>query len=164
MNVKKIIKNLVLHFFFLLLLPLVSVADDKSTNLSDGEIIGIYIQVNSFDIETALLAMTQAHSEKVKKLAAMVSSDHRGVRLKAAELAVKIHAEVILPAERQDSALNFYQTTDALSKSNGEAFDRAYLLNEIQFHTNAMAAVKNTLIPAADSKIKRAFSNCSPSL
>lgn len=115
MTLKKSYKNLIFYFFFILILSQVSLADAKPTILSDGEIIGIYIQVNSFDIETALLAMTQAHSEKVKKLAAMVSSDHRGVRLKAAELAVKINAEVILPAARQNSALNFYQTTDVLT-------------------------------------------------
>ena len=163
MNIKTIFNNNWLHIFFILLLPLVSLADAKPTVLSDGEIIGIYNQVNSFDIETALLAMTQGHSEKVKKLAAMVSADHRGVRLQAAELAVKINAEVILPAARQDSALNYYKTTDELSKTYGEAFDRAYLLNEIQFHTHAIAAVINTLLPAVDSKaLKEHFQTVLP--
>ncbi|MEE9354367.1 MAG: DUF4142 domain-containing protein [Methylococcaceae bacterium] len=150
----KILKNQLLHVFFFCILswPIVSLADTKTTVLSDGEIIGIYNQVNSFDIETALLAMTQAHSKKVKKLAAMVSNDHRGVRLKAAELAAKINAEVILPAARQDATLSFYQTIEELSIARGETFDRAYLLNEIQFHTNAMAAVKNTLLPATGSE------------
>jgi putative membrane protein len=148
MNIKKSFKNSIFYIFFLLLLSQSSLAEVKPTKLSDGEIIGIYNQVNSFDIETALLAMTKGSSEKVKKLAALVSTDHRGVRLKAAELGVK----VILPVFRQVSALNFYKKINELSETNGEAFDRLYLLNEIQFHTKAMEAVKNTLLPAADSK------------
>ncbi len=155
MDIKKYFKNKLLHIFFLLLLPLVSLAEATPTVLSDGEIIAIYNQVNSFDIETALLAIAKGHSEKVKQLAAMVANDHRGVRLKAARLAAQIKAKIVLPASRQDSALNFYQAMDELSQTNAKAFDRAYLLHEIQFHTDAMTAVKNILLPAANNNTLR---------
>ena len=130
----------------ILFLPLISLADTKLAAFSDGEIIRIYNQVKSFDIETALLAMTNGHSKKVKKLAAMVSADHRGVRLKAAELAVKINANVELPVARQIPALNYYQMIVELSKTNEYSFDRAYLLNEIKFHTRCHECCKKHTI------------------
>lgn len=146
-----------------LLLPFSSFAETKQTTLSDGEIIGIYNQVNSFDIETALLAIVNANSKKIKKLATDISNDHRGVRLQAAILATKINADVALPVERQEAALNYFQTINELSSKAGDEFDRTYLLYEIQFHKNALKAVKEILLPSAKSKeLKEHFQSVIP--
>lgn len=140
-----------------------AIAGPKPAALSDGEIIGIYNQVNSFDVETALLAMTQAHSEKVRELAAMVATDHRGVRFSAAKLAAEIEAEVSLPAARQKAARDHYQVTADITDKTGEEFDRAYLLHEIRFHSDAMEAVKSVLLPAAKDKLlKQHFESVLP--
>jgi len=125
-------------------------ASDTS-GLNDGEIIGIYNQVNSFDIETALLALTNSHSKKVKKLAKMVSTDHRGVRFAAAELAEGIDAELLVPSLRQAAAKQHYSKMIKLSELKGKEFDSAYLLHEIEFHTVAIEVVKNILLPATTS-------------
>ena len=72
--------------------------------LDDGAIIAIYNQVNSFDIETALLGQVMGHSPDVRALGKMVSSDHTGVRKAAHELAGKIGVELTLPAARMEAA------------------------------------------------------------
>jgi hypothetical protein len=46
-----------------------------ANSLSDGQIIGIYIQVSSFDIETALLGRAQATSESVRNMANRVAGN-----------------------------------------------------------------------------------------
>lgn len=142
----------IISICLILFIPFSSFAGTPKKSLSDGEIIGIYNQVNSFDIETALLAIVNGKSEKVKKLATDVSNDHRGVRLQAAILAREINAEVTLPVARQDAALYYFQDIDELSNKTGDAFDRAYLLYEIQFHKNALEAVQKILLPTAKSK------------
>ena len=45
----------------------------SADSLNDSQILGIYIQVNGFDIETALLADAQAKSESIRKLANRVA-------------------------------------------------------------------------------------------
>ena len=138
-------------------------ANPSPTALSDGEIIGIYNQVNSFDVENALLALALADSEKVRNLAAMVATDHRGVRLDAAKLAAEIEAKVSLPAARQKAAQDHYQATADLADKTGKEFDRAYLLHEIRFHSDAFEAVKSTLLPAAkNTKLKQHFETVLP--
>lgn len=149
--------------YCILLLPSPSFADTASVAFSDGEIIGIYNQVNGFDIETALLAMVKGNADAVKKLAASVADDHRGVRLQAARLAEDIDANVALPAARQAAALEYYQAIAEMNDYTGEAFDRAYLLFEIQFHKNAMQAVENVLLPATrNAALKQHFQSVLP--
>lgn len=149
--------------YCILLLPSPSFGDAVSVTLSDGEIIGIYNQVNGFDIETALLAMVKGNADAVKKLAASVADDHRGVRLQAARLAEDIDANVALPAARQAAALEYYQSIAEMNDYTGEAFDRAYLLFEIQFHKNAMQAVENVLLPGTrNAALKQHFQSALP--
>src|SRR5580765_771831 len=57
-----------------------AIANGASTAATDAEILGTYIQVNGFDVETALLGRSQASSPAVRELATRVSSDHLGVR------------------------------------------------------------------------------------
>ncbi|MEE9344168.1 MAG: DUF4142 domain-containing protein [Methylococcales bacterium] len=148
--------NLTLNISALAILVLInttSFAATKIASLTDGEIIGIYNQVNSFDVEMALLATTQSSSDKVIQLAKSVSNDHRSVRIQAAELAETQSIVVSIPEIRQAAALQFYKASVKLSAMKGAEFDRAYLLHEIKFHTNAMKAVKNTLLPASQDKV-----------
>ncbi len=129
-----------------------SFADADTEALDDGQIIGIYNQVNTFDIEAALLAMSKGHSQKVRKLVETVSSEHRGVRMMAADLAKTIGVKVSLPSARQDAAYQHYQTMATLAKMEGKDFDRKYLRHEIQFHKGAIAAIETVLLPSAGSK------------
>jgi len=117
--------------------------------LDDGAIIAIYNQVNSFDIETALLGQVMGHSPDVRALGKMVSSDHTGVRKAAHELAGKIGVELTLPAARMEAANAHYAAVAGLRELSGADFDAAYLKHEIAFHEAAIEAVKTVLVPAA---------------
>lgn len=150
-------------FAILVLFNTASFAATKVVSLTDGEIIGIYNQVNSFDVEMALLATTQSNSDKVIRLAKSVSNDHRSVRMQAAELAETQSIVVSIPEARQADALQFYKASVKLSAMKEAEFDRAYLLHEIQFHTDAMNAVKNLLLPSAQNKaLKEHFQTVLP--
>lgn len=154
-----------LNFFLLLFLviTIIPAYGEQAPKLSDGQIIGIYNQVNSFDIESALLAVSKAESKKVTHLAKMVSGDHRGVRFAASELAKSISGEVSLPSVRQAAAHAHYLKMVELSKLEGEDFDREYLLHEIQFHKDAISAVRELLIPSSNnSKLVKHFESVLP--
>jgi putative membrane protein len=117
--------------------------------LSDSQVLGIYIQVNSFDIETALLARSQGESEAVRNLAAHVASDHTSVRRAAYELAKKCGASPSLPAGRDAAAAEHAAGMATLSNLQGTRFDTEYVRREVAFHRAAIGAVKTTLLPAA---------------
>lgn len=148
-------------FFSLLLSSINSTA--LANELTDGEIVAIYNQVNSFDIETAYLGQLLGNSELVKELAAMVATDHTGVRQLAHNLANRVHVTPALPASRQSAFDTHFNTIGGLRKLSGEDFDQAYLKHEFKFHTEAMNAIKNILLPAtSNDELKAHFESVLP--
>ena len=120
-----------------------------AASLSDAQILGIYIQVNGFDVETALLGRSQAGSDAVRTLAEHVASDHAGVRQGAYSLAQKCGVTPLLPPERNGAANDHARAIGSLLALKGAQFDKAYLEHEVVFHRAAIEAVKTVLLPAA---------------
>lgn len=119
--------------------------------LTDAEILGIYSQVNSFDIETALLGEVMGQSEEVRALGKMVSSDHSGVRAAAHQLAGQLGFMPVLPPARVDAAIDHDKAIASLREATPAEFDALYLGHEIAFHRAAIAAVQGLLLPEADA-------------
>jgi putative membrane protein len=117
--------------------------------MDDAQILGIYLQVNSFDIETALLGRAQAGSDAIRKLAQHVASDHLGVRQAAQTLAAQCKVSPVLPPAREAAAVEHDKAVAALLSLKDAAFDKAYLQHEDAFHRAAINAVRTVLLPAA---------------
>lgn len=128
----------------------------SAQEIDDATIVGIYSQVNSFDIETALLGELKGESQLVRQLGQMVSRDHSGVRKAVHTLAVEQGIEPILPPARLDAARQHDEVIAYLRGLEGEAFDEAYLKHEISFHRAAIKAVEDVLLPEADDEELRA--------
>jgi len=124
--------------------------------LTDGQILGIYIQVNGFDIETALLGSAQGASEDVRSLAKHVASDHSGVRQAAYGLAETCKVTPTLPAKRNAAAIDHSKALTRLQGLRGVEFDKAYAQHEVAFHRAAIGAVKTALLPSAQCAELRA--------
>ena len=116
--------------------------------MTNAEVLAIYIQVNSFDLETALLGRAQANSKAVRDLAAQVAADHMGVRQTAFSLAAACKVSPVLPPGRDAAALDHGRTLTKLAALEGADFDTAYIQHEVAFHRAAIDAVKHTLQPA----------------
>lgn len=128
-------------------------------SLTDAQIIGIYVQVNGFDIESSLLAKSQGKSQDLRDLAAHVAADHIGVRRKAFELGRACRVSLELPQSRNEAAVNHSETLNRLVGLSGTAFDKAYAQHEIAFHRGAIDAVRTLLIPAAKCQALKAHLN-----
>ena len=120
-----------------------------SNTVTDAEILGTYIQVNGFDVETALLGRSKASSSTVRELATRVSSDHVGVRKAAYELAAKCSVAPVLAGSRVAAALEHDRAMMTLATLSGPNFDKAYLQSEAAFHRSAIDAVRQVLQPSA---------------
>lgn len=122
--------------------------------LTDGEILAIYNQVNGFDIETSALGLERGQDPQVLALAQMVQTDHSAVYARTEALARELGAQMILPSGRDLAARTHDSTLARLRTLEGEAFDRAYLEHEQAFHTDAIEAIQQTLMPAASTKVR----------
>ena len=122
--------------------------DTPPTAMTDAEVLGVYIQVNGFDIETALLAKSQAVSPAVRALAAQVANDHVGVRQAAYNLATTCNVTPTVPNARNAAAVEHSRSLTALAVLTGPGFDRAYVQHEVAFHRSAINAVRDALLPA----------------
>jgi putative membrane protein len=134
-------------------------------SLGDSQILGIYIQVNGFDIETALLGQAQTKSESVRTLANHIASDHLSVRQLAYSLAGQCKVTIELPGERNLAAVEHGKAMTQLLSQHGEAFDKAFAQHEVAFHRAAIEAVRGTLLPAATCPaLKAHFTSVLPAL
>ncbi len=122
-----------------------------TAQLSQSEIFAIYDQLNGFDIETAGLGAVKGHDTQVRELAVMVLRDHSAVRQWARDIAVAEGVEYTVDAE-SEAAAGHNGAMAQLQTLSGAEFDRAYLAHERVFHTNAIAAIRSTLLPASTSE------------
>ena len=82
----------------------VTLAPAQAQALTDGQIVAIYAQVNTFDIEAALLGEARAQAPEIRTLAGLVASDHLGVRSAAHAIARSAGIVLELPAARFEAA------------------------------------------------------------
>jgi putative membrane protein len=130
---------------------------------SDAQIVAIYEQVNSFDIETALLGVSKAESKDVRELAMHVAADHIAVRQGVLDLAKAEHLGFDLPAARAEDALAHAALMAKLNAASGAAFDRLYLENEVAFHRAAIEAVQTVLLAnVKNTVLKKHFADVLP--
>lgn len=117
--------------------------------MSEAEALGVYIQVNGFDVETGLLGRAQASSASVRALAAQVAADHLGVRQTAFDLAAACKVVPVVPNDRAAAAIEHGRSMATLAALHGLEFDRAYMQHEVAFHRAAIEAVRRVLQPSA---------------
>ena len=121
-----------------------SVAADKA---SDANLVAIYNQVNSFDIETGTLAILKGKNKAVIELGEMVKSDHSHVMAEMQKLALAEGINPVLPMSRVEDYKKHKEVINEMVQLSGAEFDRAYLLHEVAFHAAAIEAIKNVILP-----------------
>lgn len=122
-------------------------AQASGPKLDDPTIVAIFDAANTYDIETGSLARSRAHSRDVREFGEMMVRDHRNVRQQGRDLAASLKVK---PTPPKDFALAtaHVEGMRQLRALKGDAFDRAYLRHEIDFHNAVIDAVTKTLLPA----------------
>jgi putative membrane protein len=129
---------------------------DKAAVLDDATIVAIFDNANTFDIATGKLAAKQGQSNEVRQFGAMLARDHAMVRQQGRDLAQKLGVTPTPPAG-DHSAQDQAATLQRLSALRGAEFDRAFLQHEAAFHTDVIAAIKSTLLPAIQNEELKAL-------
>lgn len=116
--------------------------------LDDPAIVGIFDAANSWDIETGSLAESKASRQTVKSFGAMLARDHRGVQQQGRDLAKKLGVTPTPVAADFPLKKAHEETMTKLRSLSGDAFDKAFLQHEVDYHRAVIDAINSTLKPA----------------
>lgn len=119
---------------------------------SDANIAAILLAASNTDISYARLAPNRAQAAGTRDYAAQMVTDQSSVNRMVNEALVQMR----LDPEDNDASLAFRDESatrrDVLRQLDGRAFDAAYVMNEITYHTKLLASIDNSLLPSARSR------------
>jgi putative membrane protein len=124
-------------------------APAAAAKVSDPQIAAIVVAANQVDIDAGQLALQKSKNEEVRKLAQQMVTDHTAVNKAAVDLVTKL---AVTPEETDASRGLVAGGKDNLAKLGqleGDAFDRAYVDNEVAYHKAVIGVLDSLLIPSA---------------
>jgi len=116
---------------------------------NDLEIAHIAYTAGNIDIRYAHLALAISDNPEVRQFAELMVRDHTAVNNKALALVDKLQ---ITPQDNPTSrqlSQRANEIRNELSQLRGEAFDKRYAGNELEYHKFVNNAVENAFIPNA---------------
>ena len=123
----------------------------QAAHPTEPQIAAIVVTANQVDIDAGELARSTTKNKEVEKFANQMVTDHSGVNEAATALVTKLH---VTPEDNATSASLKRAGDDNiqhLKTLSGQAFDRAYIDNEVTYHQNVLDAIDHTLIPTAQN-------------
>lgn len=130
---------------------------------TDPQIVGIVVAANKIDIDYAKLALSKSKNKEVRGFAQQMVQDHSTVQKSVFDLAAKLH---VTPADSDTSTSlksQSKETTTKLKALKGKAFDKAYVDNEVAYHTAVINAMTTVLVPSAqNAELKSAVEGAVP--
>lgn len=140
-----------------------SVFAQKNTKLSDAEIASVAVTANQIDIEYALIAIQKSKNADVVKFAETMAKDHQSVINQAVALAKKLGVTPKDNATTRSFLAQATKTKEMLTSKKHRAFDKAYIDNEVAYHTAAIKEVETVLIPdATNAELKSLLQSALP--
>lgn len=134
--------------------------------VTDPQVASIVVVANQIDVNYGKIALKKSKNKDVRRFAQTMINDHENIIKSAAVLAGKIGV-----APDDDNAITKSlldqekETGDRLEGLSGDAFDKAYIDNEVAFHDAVISMVKTILIPQTmNEELKKALIDVSPLL
>ena len=129
----------------------------SAQTVTDAQIASIVLTANQVDIDAGKLAEEKSTNPAVKAFAQLMIKDHTGVNEAAADLARRLNLTPQDNPTSQSLEKTGNETRERLRGRTGAAFDRAYVDNEVVYHTSVLEAIDQTLIPNAQNAELRAL-------
>jgi len=119
-------------------------------SMDDPTTLGKLEALVSYDIQTGGLAAKKAMNADVKQLGSTFEHDHKGLLKKTQDEAKKMNIKAKKPTEAPLAA-EHAAAMKMLNAATGEEFDRAWIANEVKYHSDAIKVLNDSLAPAAQS-------------
>ena len=130
---------------------------ETAHTLSDGDIVAIILAANNTDINYAKLVPARARAPEVKAFANRMSTDHTGLNTIVTDIAAKNNITATDNTVSLDFRDHSAARRDVLRELEGAKFDSTYAANEVQYHSELLAAIDGALIPNAHNAALRDF-------
>ncbi len=124
----------------------------NTPQLTDAEIASVAVTANAIDVDYAGIAWKKEISGKVMDFATNMRNDHNAIIGMAVDLANKLGVTPKMNPVTKSLLEGAEKTKKKLNALSGEAFEKAYVDNEVAYHKAVINAVKNVLIPQADNQ------------
>jgi putative membrane protein len=136
-----------------------------STKLTDPEIASVAVVANQNDIDFASIAKTKSKNKDILEFAKTMATDHQSVIDQATALVTKLGVTPKDNAVSKKLLSDAQKTKKTLSSKSADAFDKAYIDNEVAYHKAVIAEVENVLIPdASNAELKELLQKVLPVL
>lgn len=133
--------------------------------LSDAEVASVAVVANQIDIGYAEIAKKKSKDPEVLKFAQTMVNDHKAVIGQAAALVKKLGVTPKDNAVSQGLLKDAEKIKKSLRSKSGNAFNKAYVDNEVAYHKAVIGAVEGLLIPETDNQeLKELLQNVVPAL
>jgi putative membrane protein len=133
--------------------------------LSDPEVASVAVIANQSDIDFATIAKAKSKDKEILKFAETMTNDHKAVIAQAVALVTKLG---VTPKENEvgkSMQADAEKTKKMLNSKNGKEFDKAYIDNEVAYHTAVIGAVETVLIPESENaELKGLLTSIVPAL
>jgi|SRR3954470_17787475 putative membrane protein len=116
---------------------------------NDAQIAHIVVTANQVDIDAGKVAQKQAKGADVKAFAKQMITDHSAVNKQAVALVTKLKVKPEDNATSQSLKSGGDANLKKLKGLKGDAFDKAYVDQEVTYHEQVLGAIDNVLIPNA---------------
>jgi putative membrane protein len=139
-------------------------AQTKPT-LTDAEVANVAVVANHIDISYAGIAKEKSKDAAVLKFAQTMIDDHTAVIAQAAALVKKLEVTPKDNVVSQGLLTDAAKTKENLRSKSDNAFNKAYIDNEVTYHKAVISAVQDLLIPETENaELKKLLENVVPAL
>jgi putative membrane protein len=143
--------------------PATPPAQPAVATLTDPQIAAIVVAANQVDIDAGNLALKKTKNPEVKKFAERMVTDHTAVNKAAVDLVTKLKVTPVESDASKGLTSGGAETRAKLEKLDGDAFDKAYVDNEVAYHTAVIGVLSSQLIPSAsNAELKDALTGAKP--
>lgn len=135
----------------------------KNQKLTDPEIASVAVTANQIDVDYARIAIKKTKNADVKNFAQTMAKDHQAVINQAVALATKLQVTPKDNATTKAFLAGAAKTKAMLNSKSGNAFNKAYIDNEVAYHKAAIKEVESVLIPdATNGELKALLQSALP--
>ena len=132
---------------------------------NDAQIAHIVVTANQVDIDAGKLAQGKAKSREVKDFGKQMVTDHGAVNKQAVALATRLKVKPEDNATSQALKKGGDENVKKLKTLKGDAFDKAYVDQEVTYHQAVLDAIDKTLIPnAKNAELKELIVKVRPAI
>jgi putative membrane protein len=132
--------------------------------LTDANIVYILDNANALDSAAGSIAVTKGTSADVRDYGRKMVRDHHSLRAQGQALAKKLNVTPEAPANDNSQATRDKTMSLLNGAAKGKDFDKAYIDNEVEYHTSLLETATQAMNAAQNAELKNLIQLAAPTI